>query len=140
MDPEEIIWENLALPLWSKLLRVCCTTALTIFILAISYIMIYEASYLRTKVDYRNLIFILVLVRFFPTLIIIFYYIFFTFFIYISYFSSAYLDFSYFNSLVFIFVLFSVIRRIISSYIQFFSYQISYKLQSERILNIFKNL
>ena len=139
MDPEEIIWENLALPLWSKLLRVCCTTALTIFILAISYIMIYEASYLRTKVDYRNLIFILVLVRFFPTLIIIFNYIF-HFFIYISYFSSAYLDFSYFNSLIFIFVLFSVIRWIISSYIAFFSHQISYKLQSITILNIFKNL
>ena len=50
MDPEEIIWENLALPFWSQLLRVCCTTGLTVLILAISYVMIYEASYLRNKV------------------------------------------------------------------------------------------
>ena len=50
MDPEEIIWENLALPFWSQLLRVCFTTGLTVLILAISYVMIYEASYLRNKV------------------------------------------------------------------------------------------
>ena len=36
--------------MWSQILRVMCTTALTVFILAISYVMIYEAYYLRTQV------------------------------------------------------------------------------------------
>jgi hypothetical protein len=56
-DPTNIIWENLAIPIYSQFFRVLLTTFLTLLILTISFAMIYEAKFLSdtlsTKKDYQ---------------------------------------------------------------------------------------
>jgi hypothetical protein len=36
-EPDEIIWENLPVPWWSRLIRVICTALITLALLIISY-------------------------------------------------------------------------------------------------------
>lgn len=43
--PEEIIWENLPVPWYNRLVRVLITTIIVILLLVISYAMIYQARY-----------------------------------------------------------------------------------------------
>jgi hypothetical protein len=43
--PEDILWENISMPLIERVGRVLLTTFLTIFILAVSYIAIYQGIY-----------------------------------------------------------------------------------------------
>jgi hypothetical protein len=49
-DPDDILWENVTYPWWRRFLRFILTTGITVGILAISYLIIYRAKYMRTEV------------------------------------------------------------------------------------------